>query len=129
MAKLEELVINEDEFDQEALAAALKPLLRLGRQGELRPSEGWDSLTPTGKVLAVLLAARAATALKLRSEAALGAVEIGRVAAMPGGTVRPKLRTLASARLVEQDAQRRYRVPGIALKSALDRLRVESRSE
>jgi hypothetical protein len=129
MAKLEDLLVDEAAFDRDALAEALLDYVRLGRSGELRPGPKWGGLSRLGRVLAVLLAGKAAWALGLRADENTGASEVTTLSGLPGGTVRPKLRILRERSLVEQSADGRYRVSSMAMSSALQTLRSEERPD
>ncbi len=119
MASLRDLVVNEQEFDQAAVADALMPFVRLSGAGEMRPADGWGSLPQRSKVLTTLLAYRAAFAMEMRPSPAAGPAEIARATNINPGTVRPALRDLADLRVVQQDPEGAYFVPPMQVPAAL----------
>lgn len=123
MGKLEDLVVDENELDRETLGAGLAPYVRIGQAGGFRPSERWSALGQKGKIVAIVLAAKAAHVLGRRSEDALAASEIAGAAGVAGGTARPILRELAEARIFEQDQAKKYRVAAMNVPRALDLLK------
>jgi len=129
MAKLEDLIVDETAFDRDAIADTLLSYVRLGANGELRPGPKWTVLSRLGRVLAVVVAFKAAWALQIRAADGGSATEVTERSGLPGGTVRPKLRVLRDRGLIEQTADGLYRVSSMALDSALRTLRDEEGSD
>jgi hypothetical protein len=119
VTQLQDLVIDEREFDQSELAEGLMGFVRLGNNGELRPGDGWDGLSERAKIIAVLLALKASAALQLRADDAGTALDISHASGVAYGTVRPTLRSLLQEHLVQQPARGRYAIPSMRVKQAL----------
>src|SRR5260221_10748033 len=88
MAELRDLVVDEQEFDKAEMTEGLMRYVRLGSSGQLRPGESWDVLPERSKVLAVLLAFKAAAALGLRADESSSALEVAQASGVAHGTVR-----------------------------------------
>ena len=126
MSGLRDLIVNEQEFDQAAMADGLLRFVRLGSAGELRPGEAWDNLTERSKVLAVVLAFKAARALGLRENESASSSEIAEASGVAPGTVRPVLRHLLDLHLLQQPSRGRYGVQGMRVGQALRLLATRS---
>src|SRR5437870_5678313 len=92
--KLEELLVDERALDREALGEGLLPYIRVSRDGTLRPAQKWSKLNKGGRVLAVLLGAKAGHVLEVRTGESLSAQEVAALSGVPGNTSRPILRGL-----------------------------------
>ncbi len=119
MTALTDLVVDEREFDQAAMADGLIKYVRLGSNAELRPGEEWDGLSERAKVVAVLLAYKAAATLEMRPDDSGTALEISRASGVAHGTVRPTLRGLLEEHVLQQPARGRYAVPSMRVNQAL----------
>jgi hypothetical protein len=116
MAALEELVVDAREVDRELVAGLLKPYLRIDRDTcAILPQPAWGEIPNEARVLLYLVARKAMRALDLPiAEEAATPHEIERATGIPGGSVRPALRRLLKARLVERELGVGYIVPNYA---------------
>lgn len=124
MAELRDLVVDEQEFDRSEMTDGLMGYVRLGSGGQLRPGELWDSLPERAKVVAVLLAFKAAAALELRADESSSALEIAQASGVAHGTVRPVLRSLLELHLLQQPSRGMYSVQAMRVSQALGLLTV-----
>ena len=125
MASLEELVVDAREIDRELVATFLKPYLRIdGPTCGILPQAGWTEVPNEARVLLYLVARKAMRELDLPlPEEAATPLEIERATGIPGGSVRPALKRLLKARLVERDLATGYLVPNYAMLRARDYVR------
>lgn len=94
-------LLTDAEDYREELADALSGLVTISREtGDLLFTNEYLNLDARSKVLVALLALNAAAMLDLRSSAAVAPSALVEITALPGGTVRPRLRELVAARLV-----------------------------
>jgi hypothetical protein len=117
MAALEDLVVDAREIDRELVATFLKPYLRIdGPTCGIIPLPAWGDVPNEARVLLYLVARKAMRALNLPlgTEAATPQ-EIERATGIPGGSVRPALKRLLKARLVEREIGMGYIVPNYAM--------------
>lgn len=117
MTALEELVVDAREIDRELVAGLLKPYLRIDRAScDIIPQPAWGEVPNEARVLLYLVARKAMRALDLPlAEEAASPLEIERATGIPGGSVRPALKRLLKARLVERDIGMGYIVPNYAM--------------
>lgn len=117
---LRELLLDAAEVDRTAIAGALKGRIGIdSKSGRLVLSPGFNSLDSRRKVLAVLLARKAAHLLKLADQETIGHRHIVEVSGLPSGTVAPALKSLREARLVAQDDAKAYYVPASQINAAV----------
>jgi len=120
---LEKLVASEEELPEQELASVLVDFVRIHpTTGEIIPLQAFNSLTAKGKVLTVLLAAKAAHRLAIRRDKeTLSVSEFIKSTGIPKGTVAPMLRQLLEQdRLVMQDnTNKSYLVPTYAVGQAI----------
>jgi hypothetical protein len=116
MAALEELVVDARDVDRELVADVLKPYLRIDRATcAILPQAGWGEVPNEARVLLYLVARKAMRALNLPiSDEAASPLDIERATGIPGGSVRPALKRLLKARLVERQIGAGYIVPNYA---------------
>ena|SRR5438445_532760 len=119
MGKLEDLLVDEDALDRDALGAGLGPYLKVGKTGTLRPADGWRNLTQRDRVLAVLLGIKAGHVLGVRDHEEASATEVTEQVGAAGGTVRPILRGLMEAGFIAQGRSGAYFVPAMAVPRAV----------
>lgn len=122
MTKLTDLLIDEDAFDEEKLASALKDRVALTPVGGIRPLEQWDELTEEGKIVVCLLAIRALHILGRRPAADANAADIVALAGTAIGTVKPGLRGLVKSRIVDQTERGRYTITTTRVSKAVTAL-------
>jgi hypothetical protein len=116
MAVLEELVVDSRELDRELVATFLLPYLRIDRAtAGIIPMAGWAEVPNEARVLLFLVARKAMRALGFRDLDGASPLEIERATGIPGGSVRPALKRLLKARLVERDIAAGYIVPNHAI--------------
>ncbi len=123
MAKLEDLLIDESAIDQEALATALAGVVGIGVDGAPHPLAGWTDLTERGKVIATLLALRAAVLLKKREAAGVTPSQVVTMAGVAAGTAKRVLREVVDLRIAVQDPSGNYAVSNPALSSAIAQMK------
>ena len=116
MGALEELVVDAREVDRELVASFLKPYLRIDREAcAILPQPAWTEVPNEARVLLYLVARKAMRALDLPiADEAATPLEIERATGIPGGSVRPALKRLLKARLVERQLDVGYIVPNYA---------------
>ena len=117
MTALEDLVVDAREIDRELVADFLKPYLRIDRSTcAIMPQPAWSEVPNEARVLLYLVARKAMRALDLPIPAeAATPQEIERATGIPGGSVRPALKRLLKARLVQRDLGVGYIVPNYAM--------------
>lgn len=117
MTALEDLVVDAREIDRELVATFLKPYLRIdGPTCGILPQPGWAEVPNEARVLLYLVARKAMVALDLPlPHEAASPQEIERATGIPGGSVRPALKRLLKAKLVERDLASGYVVPNYAM--------------
>lgn len=118
---LQALLVDETEIAREELASGLSPFVRLTSSGALVLEPSFEALGARQKVLCALLALKALHLLELREKPTAGPAEISSASGIPSGTVKPRLRELASDRLVIADGGR-YEIPNHALRRVLDEI-------
>jgi len=116
------LVIDEAAVAEELLADVLSPLLGLTARGEVVFKPALSGKGNRLRVLAALLAAAAASRLGLRSSDRVAPKELEGMAGIRGNTLRPLLRGLADARLLQSESGR-YWVPPFALNAVAEEVR------
>ena len=117
MTALEELVVDAREIDRELVADFLKPYLRIdGPSCGILPQPAWAEVPNEARVLLYLVARKAMRALDLPLPVeAATPHDIEHATGIPGGSVRPALKRLLKARLVEREIGMGYIVPNYAM--------------
>jgi hypothetical protein len=117
LGALEDLLVDGRELDRELVGTLLRPFLRIDRRScAVLPRPAWERTPNEGRVLLYLVARKAMRALELPlGREAASPAEIERATGIPGGSVRPALRRLLKARLVERDMDAGYVVPNYAM--------------
>jgi hypothetical protein len=128
VADLKDLLVDEQEFDQAEMAEGLMKYVRIGSAGQLRPGESWGELSERSKVLAVVLAFKAAATLGLRTNETASAAEIVQASGTAAGTVYPALRELVDLHFLVQPARGMYAVQGMRVSQALRLLTIRRES-
>jgi hypothetical protein len=105
---LRELVVDSVEVDRQRIADALRGVVGIDKSGQVLPQQGFEGMTADGKVLAFLLARKAAVLLDLAEDEPIGPKDLAKQAGMPEGTVAPTVRGLLGRRLVSQDVDSAY---------------------
>ncbi|NIQ82722.1 MAG: hypothetical protein GTN93_32530 [Anaerolineae bacterium] len=117
---LRQLLVDADEIDKQALAGVLKGRVSIdSTSGRLVLMPGYSSLDARRKVLAVLLARKAAHLLGLADTEAFTNAEVTQETGLRPGTAAPSLRSLKELLLVDQDGDRAYYIPNPQLASAI----------
>lgn len=117
---LSRLVVDEAAVDRELLATILEDKIRLdlGR-GAFTFQQGVRTrLNNRHQVLVALLAQKALHLLAEQYPEALQPRELEALTGVKAGTLRPILKQFSDARMVRQDADRAYYIPGYALEDA-----------
>lgn len=114
---LSRLVVDEAVVDRELLATVLEDKIRLDlTRGTFTFQQGVRGrLNNKQQVLVALLAQKALHLLDGRFPEALQPREIELLTGVKPGTLRPTLKQFSDARMVRQDDERAYYVPGYAL--------------
>lgn len=118
MTKLEDLLVDSNEIEEELLAALLLPYAGIERAtGEAVFKEPWYELNISQKVLVYLMARKASVVLGLiENECEPQAPsEIEACTGIKGNSVRPTLTKLKADKLIEQSSEG-YFVPGVRLR-------------
>jgi hypothetical protein len=117
MPRLEDLVVDAREIDRELVASFLQPYLLIdGPTLGILPQPGWADVPNEARVTLYLVARKAMVALDLGlPREAATPLEIERATGIPGGSVRPALKRLLKARIVERHAPGSYIVPNYAM--------------
>lgn len=115
------LVVDEADLAREELAGALKPFLRLTRDGGFVFERSFDSLRTKQRVACLLLAFKAAHLLGFRTRPGAAPQEIVEVSGIPPGSVRPKLSELVQMRLAAKSG-RDYFIPAHAARRVVQLL-------
>ena len=123
MTELEDLIVDESALDREALATALHGLVGITAEGSIRQMGRWPALSERQKVVATLLGAKAAHALKRRDSDRLGPSELAAMSGVALGTVKPVLREKLASRTCAQSAEGSYYIPAWSLTKAIEELR------
>ncbi|MDQ3916313.1 MAG: hypothetical protein M3323_13465 [Actinomycetota bacterium] len=108
--RLTALVVKDEEFVRDELAAALEGKVRFTEGGSLILDDGFPGLSTAQKVACILLACRAAHLLGLRNSSGATPGQVVEMSGMAPGSVRPKLSQLAKQRLVAKEGSE-YVIP------------------
>lgn len=111
---LSKLVINTDELDRKKLSELLAGYCVISPDGSVRVDTNFIKLDAPSKILAILLAQKAAKALRLADADTLAPKHVELISGIPGGTVRRELRELYMQRLVENN-NGNYNIPNHAV--------------
>jgi hypothetical protein len=123
---LERLVVDEAAVDLELLASTLEDKVRIDlKQGGFAFLQGVRArLSNRQQVITTLLAWKALHLLDEQYPEGLRPQEIENVTGVRGGTLRPILKVLSDRRIIRQDANKAYYIPGYAIEDA--RLLIET---
>lgn len=117
---LAELLVDADEVDRVALARALRNRIAIDKaSARLVLADGYSSLNAKRKVLALLLAQKAARLLQIAHTETLSYKEVVAHSGIPEGTAAPALKGLKEAHLVTQDDSKAYYVPNASMLRAI----------
>ena len=109
---LRALLVDSTEVDRSRIADVLSGRVAIDSQsGRLVLLPGYTTLDARRKILAVLLAGKAAILLNLGDGKALTNKEVTDLTGLPPGTAAPGLKSLKELRLIDQDAGKAYFVP------------------
>ncbi|KKS96463.1 MAG: hypothetical protein UV73_C0010G0048 [Candidatus Gottesmanbacteria bacterium GW2011_GWA2_43_14] len=98
---LSQLIVNTEELDRKKLAELLDGYCAISKDGQIRPISNFPQLDSTSKVLAIILAQKAAKTLGLVETDQISPSSIEEISGLPGGTVRVKLMELRQQRIVD----------------------------
>lgn len=111
---LDKIFSSVEELDnekREILAEILSPLVRIDpEKGIIQTKNPWKSLNAKQKILSYLLAKLALSTKNQNFKNISSPVEIENKTELPGGTVRPNLRSLVHDRITYQDEDGNYSV-------------------
>lgn len=122
MTKLAELLVDEEAFDEEKLASALRERLALTPAGGIRQLDQWERHTEEGKIVLGLLAVRALHILRKRQRPDATVTEISALTGVAIGTVKPGVRGLVKSRVVDQTERGRYTITMTRVNKAVSAL-------
>lgn len=98
---LSKLKVDTEELDRKKLAELLDGYCIISKEGQIRPISNFPQLDSRSKILAIILAQKAAKALGLTKTDQIASSLIESVSGLPGGTVRVKLMELRQQRVVD----------------------------
>lgn len=119
MPKLEDLLVDPNEVDEELLAAILLPYTRIEKEsGKITFTEEWSKLNNKNKILIYLAARKALVTIKMldKEEEAQAPNEIEAITGIKGGSLRPALMELLQEKLIAKNPNGYY-VPGFKLRT------------
>lgn len=117
---LRELLVDASKVDRQAIADALKERVAIDpSSGRLVLLPAYQALDARRKVLAILLARKAAVLLEVVDTEALANREIAELSGLASGTAAPSVRSLKELRLVDQDENRAYFIANARLFDAI----------
>ena len=120
---LSKLLLDATEADRALIASALNERVGIdATSGRVVLLPGYAAMNARQKVLAILLAAKAAHLLGLRDGESIATLDIVATSGLPRGTVAPKLKELREAHLVGQSPDRAYYVPNAVLQRVAQEL-------
>jgi len=123
---LHALVLDAAEVDRAAIAGALKGRVGIdSKSGRAVLSPGFNGLDSRAKVMAVLLARKAAHLLDLADVETMAYKEVVEASGLPPGTVAPSLKDLREGHLVAQNDAKAYYVPNAQINAAVGLLTSE----
>lgn len=123
-SKLNDLLINEEELNEELLFEVLSDYIRIGSEsGSLVTQSQFRELNSRRKVLVVLLSQKARTELDLADSEWMTPTEISEISGMKKGTVYPAVRELSEEYNIAESEDGNYRVPSHNLHKARDFIR------
>lgn len=103
-SKLEDLLVNEDDLNEEQLTEVVAPYAQIGdRSGAFVPTDEFYSLSALQQTAVVLLFRKAAHALDLAEEEGAGPMEIAEESGLNHSTVKGNVRELDELGLVQND--------------------------
>ena len=113
---LRELLVDAAEVDRRQIATTLKGRVGIdSKTGRLQLLPGYNQLDARRKVLAVLLARKAAFLLEITDDDALTNKEVTEITGLAAGTAAPSLKSLRELRLVSQGDGKAYFIPNAHL--------------
>lgn len=120
MGKLEDLVVDETELNEDLLHNVLSDFIRIGkRDNSIITQSKMEELNSKKKILVVLLALKAMKELDMRENESAGPSQISEISGIKKGTVLPKIRELDKEGLVVNE-DGKYRVPNYNLRKTED---------
>jgi len=112
--------VDAVKIDRQAIADALKERVAIDpNSGRLLLLRGYQGLDSRRKVLAILLARKAAMLLEVSDTEVLTNKEITSASGLAPGTAAPAVRRLKELRLVDQDDDKAYFIPNPRLLDAI----------
>jgi DNA-directed RNA polymerase specialized sigma24 family protein len=110
-SKLEDLLVDEDELNEELLTGTVSRYAQIGRNsGDLIPDEQYNDLNSREKIVVALLAQKARYELALSEEEWLGPTEISELSGVKTNTVYPAVRDLANEGVLGNENSK-YMIP------------------
>lgn len=123
---LRELLVDAGAVDRRQIAEALRGRIAIDSDtGRLVLTAGFSALDARRKIVAVLLARKAAVLLEASEQEALSNKEVTGITGLASGTAAPGLKSLRELRLVGQDTSKSYLIPNAHLADAIQFLQRE----
>lgn len=119
---LSSLVIDSDELSRSIISETLLPFASFTKDGEIFIKAGFHGLSASQKVLVIILSQKALALLTYREFEAIGPTEISNISGIPLGTVKRRVRDLATERLLKSEAGKYY-IPLFSLSRVSEYLR------
>jgi hypothetical protein len=120
---LRNLLVDANQVNREAIADALSGIVALeAGTGNVFLQPSYSKLDAKRKLIAILLARKAAFLLELIDTEGINATQVIAESGLPSGTVHPTLKGLREGRLALQDASRAYYIPNPQVTNAIDAL-------
>lgn len=121
---LAELLVDAAQIDRRAIADAIKGKVAIDQKSSrVVALPAYDALDARRKILAILLARKAAHLLGVVPTEGLSNKDVTSETGLPPGTAAPSLKSLRELRLVGQDESKAYMVPNPKLGPAIEFLR------
>jgi hypothetical protein len=125
---LKNLLLDADDVDRNRLAAALQDILGIDtKTGRIVLKPGFNQLTARKKMAAYLLGRKVALLLEKTQSETASVKEIQAETSLPRGTVGPKLRELAEARLISQTEAGEYYIGPTQISAVIGELKEEKK--
>ncbi|MFB6142259.1 MAG: helix-turn-helix domain-containing protein [Halorientalis sp.] len=122
--KLNELLVDEEELNEELLYEVLSDLVQIGKNsGRLVPKAPFRDLNSRRKVVVVLLAQKAKKALDLAESEWMTPSEISEISGIKKNTVYPAVRHLEDDAGLAESEDGSYHIPSRNLNRARDYIR------
>ncbi len=117
MGELDSLFVSGKELDESLLVKILTPFLKIDQDsGSIVPNERWLRVSNEFRIILYLVSrkARVVRNLAIDNEGATP-LEIENATGVKGGSLRPRLKSLLTQKIVDKEDNSRYFVPNYSL--------------